>query len=690
MADIYEPRYLPDGTDNPLYYRRKVRGKSKSGKSTAKKPNKFELGQFIGIDGEGGEVDGKHQYIYLAHNFENIYNPKGLTSKQCFDFLLKMGKEYKHGIFCIFGGGYDMNLWLRDVPKNVIEAIVEADGVYGVTWEYYEIKFVQRRFFSVKYLLNPAGTPPVKVWDIWGFFQGSFVGALQTWLPSYEHLDLIIEGKAARVDFKESDLEFMKRYNQCEVDALVLLMDKLRDAMKALNLTLKGWHGAGAVASAIYKRENIKAHLETPPEPVYTATKHAYFGGRIEIGKYGTHKGTIHHYDINSAYPAIQKDLPSLSGGAWIQRPAGFDTRTTENICIARIYWDNIVNAPFCPFPFRSQYQNKVLFPTEGNNWVWKPELDAALKWRDSGYPYWHIEIFEVWEFIPATDARPFEFIQTDYTRRQEIVAESKRTGIPNGVEKAIKLGLNSLYGKTAQRIGYDPKTGRIPPFHNLVYAGYITAATRAALFDAAMQAPFDIICMATDGIYSTSPLTLDCPKEKVLGKWEYQTHDEMILVQSGVYFLRDGDEVSCYSRGFDRMTKKADVNAVIELIQDAWSKHKGEVFLPCTRFITLKSALCGGDWWERWLSWYEFKTIMDDGSIQAGRKLAITPTGTKRIGSDKRTRADRYMLQTMPTINMVPDSFSMAHNIPWDFEIENKNNPDNFATEEHDLDSFA
>lgn len=670
----YQRKLLPDGTPNPKYKkdtRPRRGGKSgKSGKSGRRLSN-FDRGEFIAFDGEGGEVAGVHQYLMLmSSDGHSITNPKGLTSEQCFKFLIEQRRAHKDGIFVIFAGGYDGNLWLRDIPKETIELIVSASYDAWVYWGDWGIRFKQRKYFALTHrtMTDEKGKPlTMIVWDVHGFFQSSFVAACKTWIPDYAKLELIIEGKKKRTAFTANDAEFMNAYTSAELDALVLIMLKLRDACKALDLKLNRWDGAGAVAAAIYKIHDVKDAICEPPPDVYDASKHAYFGGRIEMIKYGRHTGKIHHYDINSAYPDKQRQLPSLAGGTWKRYRGNIDVREfKELLVISEVKWDISENHLICPFPLRSEMQNKVLYPTEGWGWYWKPEVCAALDEQDAqaGKPgYFEIEIIETFVFYPANDHKPFDFINTYYEQRKAIVAESKRTGIPNGVEKAIKLGINSLYGKLAQRVGYNPETGRIPPYHQLCYAGYITSATRAQLYRAACQAPHAIICMATDGIYSTEPLTLDCPKDKILGAWEYQQHDGMTMIQSGVYFLDDGGELSSYSRGFDKMTTQDGMRETLDVILKAWANRKPNVSLPCTRFITLKSALCGGDWWSRWLTWYEF--VQPDGT--KGRVLKIHPEGTKRTLCDKRTRADKYMLQTKPTENLFPDFISAPHDIPWD-----------------------
>ena len=678
----YQKKLLDDGTPNPRYKKdtRSQKGRSKSidrskydkgRKRSGETKSNFEKGNFICLDGEGGEVDGVHRYLMCmasdGDEAESIFKEGGLSTDDCLHFLMRQKQKHHDGIFVIFAGGYDGNLWLRDVPRETIEKIVKADFNEIVWWKGWGIRFKQRKYFALcndKIRDKNGKLISMVIWDVHGFFQSSFVVACNNWIPDYEKLDLIIEGKKQRTAFTADQREFMSEYTYAELQALKLIMTKLRDACETLGLTLNRWDGAGAIAAAIYKNHNVKQHYAPIPDHIHEASKHAYFGGRIEIAKIGHHEGTIYHYDINSAYPSKQYLLPSLAGGEW-KRSYETDVRKIpEQIVICLVRWDINEEEILCPFPYRSQLQNLVLYPHEGYGWYWKPEVEAALNARDSCKNYYKIEIEETYVFYPATDEKPFYWIHEYYEERKRIVAESKRTGIPNGVEKAIKLGINSLYGKLAQRVGYNPQNGRIPPYHNLVYAGYITSATRAQLFTAGQQKPHAIICLATDGIYSTEPLELDCPKDKILGAWEANEHDAMTLVQSGVYFLREGDKWFSYSRGFDKMTTQQGMRETWEIIMNAWKKKETHISLPCTRFITLKSALIGGDWWDRWLTWHEF--IQPDGT--KGRRLGVTCMTGKRDYRDKKVfRPDLRITQTYPTVNLFPDILSAPHDIPWD-----------------------
>jgi hypothetical protein len=77
-----------------------------------------------------------------------------------------------------------------------------------------------------------------------------------------------------------------------------------------------------------------------------------------------------------------------------------------------------------------------------------------------------------------------------------------------------------------------------------------ITAITRAKLIEAIASArdPASVIMIATDGLYSTEPLPLEC--SAALGSWEETIHNsDMFIVQSGVYWFL-GEDARHKTRG--------------------------------------------------------------------------------------------------------------------------------------------
>jgi hypothetical protein len=107
-----------------------------------------------------------------------------------------------------------------------------------------------------------------------------------------------------------------------------------------------------------------------------------------------------------------------------------------------------------------------------------------------------------------------------------------------------LKLGLNSLYGKMAQRSGRGP-------YPDPVSAGLITAITRAKLIEAISQAPEAIVMVATDAVFSTRPLALDVGEG--LGQWEEKIWPDLFIAQPGVYWSPTDLENSVKSRGAPR-----------------------------------------------------------------------------------------------------------------------------------------
>jgi len=611
-------------------------------------------------DGEGWEYGGRHVYGYFANSDGGeIYSPSGLSSVDCLNLICDAGRDRLN---IIFSGSYDVTLILNDLTPEQARDCMSDDTpsgfVKGCRYEGFMLRYVPRKYFYVRREDEKRG---VVLWDIWGFFQGSFIAAIEKWFGSkYPDLALIHEGKAERSDFDYGNIEFIRRYNSAELRALVSLMDAFLSAVRETGLTLSRFDGAGAVAAAMLKKHGLKESVFRDesgekirlPLEMRLPAEIAYYGGRIEALQYGTAGATVYHYDINSAYPAALVNLPNIGRGSWEHVNEPVFSRCPE-MSLFRVAWD-VGNEIICPFPYRSSLQKKILYPPRGESWVWYPEVLAAL---NASKPGWKITILEAWVFHPDDEHdKPYSWISDYYNRRAEMIAETKKTGKPNGAEKVIKLGLNSLYGKTAQRVGAKP-------FHNLAYAGYITSFTRAMLFTAGMQAPHAIISFATDGIFSLSPLNLPCPAEKLLGAWEFQKHDDMILAQSGHYILKDGKKYRLWSRGFDTFTgtgttekaRDADYQRRVKeywnLLISSWVSGEWHIYLPCTRFVTLKSALVG----DRWNFRGQWKPGHDESL--PGKELKILPIDTKRE-TDKslpQPNPGRGMVKTNPTENYTP-----------------------------------
>lgn len=647
-------------------------------------------------DGEGiTRKDGKHVYALLANSRGNyILSPAGLSTYECLDFIATECEENKKSIHAGFVFSYDAAMIVfADMDYKTVKKIWEDTHPYGVEWKGFRIKYRNRKSLTVSKIGDPRFYQDDKgnwkaniiaggvIWDTFGFFQLSFVKTIEKWLgKDYPDLAKIKSGKLMRGDFTAEQLEEeILPYCLAELDALVKILELLSGYLKEADLRISRWDGAGAVAAAMLKKHNIKAHMGTLPDDVEEAAQYAYFGGRIEIMKYGHYVGNVPHYDINSAYPSVQRTCPSLAHGHWETYTKQDDIHQAmmkERFTLCLVEWQLSSDRaeqkkPWSinPFPYREK-GGTVIYPFVGRGWYWLPEVTEALhalpKYKEY-YPGAYVKVIEAHSFIELDSTiRPFHFFNGMYATRRKWKLAGK------GAEKVLKLGINSGYGKTAQSKGYNPKTGRKPPYHNLAWAGFITSATRAKLYGAAMQKPESILFIATDGIFSLEPL--DLPLSEDLGEWEFATHDELTIVQSGVYFVRTGKKWEEFSRGFDKDSLNHDA------ILDAWSRKETVAYFSSTRFCAMGTSTTSRKAWAKRGCWVNIGDNDDDvkkGLRPPGRKLNMTTARTKR--NEKKTSRgiplwvregltpDKCLIDTFASFNHAGLMQSNKYKMPWD-----------------------
>lgn len=639
--------------------------------------------KFRAFDGEGVNLDSKHEYILLMNNEDKwISRTTGLTTLDCLGFLVDTCKDNSTVNVC-FGASYDVNMMLKDVSKKKIAELHQGKTI---SFRNYTIRYLPRKCFIVrrfkdyaKHYIKDDKTGAYKLashekcilWDVFGFFQKSFIASLKDFFTEDERKELyydeIVKGKERRSQFSTEELEnFIVPYTGYEVNALVALMNRLQDYCIQAGIVLKRWDGAGAVAASILEQNNVRLHYGTLPDEVITPAQYAYGGARIEMIQYGHFQAAwewikktnkkkyhnfIHHYDIISAYPSVLVNLLSMQSGKWMHYTGTYCTIDAPDISLYKIHWRYPYPQPFYPFFYRN-IDDSIIYPSDGYNWVCRAELVSALKHLNKMGGI--IDIEEQYSFYSDSDIRPYAFIQDLYNQRMEW----KNAGL--AVQLVLKLGLNSLYGKTVQTLGYDEETGKIPPFFNLIYGLLITGTIRAKMFDAAMQAPLDIIAFATDGIWSTREL--DLPVSQKLGDWEYERIINATFVQSGFYWTENesGKKTFRY-RGFDP-------NSVSEQsVLDAWKNNIYNIDVPSTRFVGMGSALASDERFET--MWRTWPTI--------NRQLKLYPGGKRNMILDMRDvhniqRTGEPYKQLVPTyprengwfINT--NEMSIKHYLPW------------------------
>jgi hypothetical protein len=473
--------------------------------------------RFIAVDGEATD-DG---YCLLADSDGRTtvdLRQGGLHTIRCFEFLLRIPKP---SIVVCFGLNYDVNNWLRDVPKHTLRTLWKDHVAY---WKDYRIEWIPGRWLSVKDTDNRY----VKVHEVWGFFQSSFVKALEAWeIGAPEEISRM---KAERGSFKAKDIDAVTRYCLHECDLLVCLMDSLREACAEAGIIPRSWIGAGALAMALLGSQEMDDHhvydLDLAPDQVVEdVILGAYYAGRIELLRQGVYHA-VKTADIRSAYPSAAMSLPSLDCAKLSRRK-----RFVEGPGIWRVRWD-CPGVSVAPFPVRNRHS--IYWPAAGEGWYHAAEVEAAL---ELGYP---VEVVEGYVLRRRNMSYPFTWIPEVFAKRQEFKDEGR------AAEKALKLALNSVYGKLAQGYGFNSR----PRWQNYFWAGMITSITRAKILRAASKCRTPVM-IATDGIFTAGRLPASVKDKKVLGGWEVGGVDELFAAQAGVYQGIVPGKETLKSRGF-------------------------------------------------------------------------------------------------------------------------------------------
>lgn len=520
---------------------------------------------FLGFDGEGRGRK-PHRYTLLARasaegRHQESIERESLTTGECLEFILKTPK---HGVLVGFSLGYDWSMLLADMTKTeegrkgLYELLRpqtrrrrqkrKGQSPYlSVKWtdpktrESYRLNHYGSKF-TVKRAWDSTGKKTLRVvWDVFKFFQGPFVDALEDWkIVDDATLAELRRMKKLRSEFDTRSPKEVRAYCFQECSALATLMAKLVDAHEIAGLDLEGrYHGAGSTSTSVLNLFNIKEKKRDPIPEMREAVASAFFGGRFEHSVVGRVVGPVLSYDISSAYPYAMTALPCLIHGTWERTSL---RRRVESARAALVRY-SLAPLPretaWAPFPFRRK-DGSMLYPASSDGgWIWRDEYLAGERLFPS-----HVRFHEAW-VLESRCSCPCPFTTNDGRGLADFYRERLRIG-KEGPGIVLKLGMNGGFGKTVQSVGENP------PFQNWIWGGMITSSCRAQGLTLLGQHsdPWNVLGFATDGLFSRETLDPPQPRDtgtslcygpsgeeirKPLGGWEVKTAPQ------GVFFARPG-----------------------------------------------------------------------------------------------------------------------------------------------------
>lgn len=537
------------------------------------------LAHFIGCDGEGydphlqmqgglsepslgGGASARQEYGLLRIGpGEPLYTGKPLTPYECLSFIVDRPR-IEGAVYVGYYFDYDCTMILRDLPPFIVERVLS--GRYA-TWRGLVFEYKPRQYIRVG-KAGLGGRVPPKSWvtinECGAFFQTKFVAALELWgIGSATERAAIASGKALRGSETEITPQTI-RYNALECELLERLMRAFGESVGELDARPQQWRGPGWVAARVLRQKGVIRRQNAEkliPSALAAIAPFAFYGGRFEVPQIG-HVGRSWGHDLNSAYPAAMQFLPCLEHAGFVEWH-GHDRKIRPH-SLAFVEFDHAGpgagGGPLCGVPIRRK-GGGLVFPREGRGWYWGVELLSAAGlgagWRTR--MGWHIE--------RRCECRPFGFVRELYRERVRVGKSTK------GV--ALKLIYNSLYGKLVQHVGSRP-------FYNPIWAGLITAYVRSWINRAIAQNPDAISMIATDGIFSSTPLDLSFSKQ--LGAWEQNEINDLFIVQPGVY---DAGGPRIKTRGIDHDLMQAAMQDFREIWAGYMIRRSGE---PPSKAITI------------------------------------------------------------------------------------------------------
>lgn len=633
---------------------------------------------FIAWDGEGPKDTGYSLFGWRdgKGNSGDVCYPGPLRTRDCLDLLVDVERRFPDAIHILFGGNYDVSNILWELPRRKFLQLAMGRSAH---WEGYILRHVPGKWFDVKH-----GKVTVRVYDIRSFFEGGLVQVLEEWeigpfaesaetefakdgnfdptsvsIPTVSQMNTLTESQIVRVfkglrsEFYFKDIASIRIYMNLELKYTILLMERVRYVLYQAGFTLQSWHGPGAIATKAMSRHHVfKAMAETPKQ-VHEAALYAMFGGRFEDRLGGHAQGPIWVADLNSAYPYFATMLPNLARGTW-REGRNFEP---GKFAVYHIKYDE-------PLPSRKSYKpyferlsplprrmkdGSIHFPPHVEGWYWAPEAELV---KDDP----NAEFIDSWVFDEEDENdRPFAFLKEMYRLKQSAKERGDRVG---WVWKKI---INAIFGQTAKKSGWQ-RSRHAPRSHQIEWAGYITSACRSAIYRAAKRDESGIVSLDTDGITSLHPIVgLDFGG--ALGQWSLKEYDDGVFWQSGLYYLRKGDEwhkAEAKTRGIPRGTYTAE-DLLLELSKLPWHHEDRSLKLCKRQFITYRTAMLG--------RWKELNTWVDEpmrflfgGQGKRFHTMRRCDKHCSELQGDMHYLSKPFMYHTN-----FGDTWSLPHRLPWE-----------------------
>jgi len=455
------------------------------------------------------------------------------TFEDCLQFLIGIGDDE---LIC-YNGDYDIAACLKFLPPGLLERLYQLGRWKWETrlplWSsagFISLHFVPRKFLRVK-----AGSKRFTIYDLAQFYNMSLQKAAKEFL-GMEKKDPGVSWDELKDALERDPNRRRKIIDYCLHDARLVELLARKTAQKFAQIGVP-FDRPVSCASLSYRvfKPHLSFHLS---REINQVGRESFRGGMIECLRTGYFK-KAYYIDLRSAYPAAIREL-SECPRLWIPIEKGQlreDATYASVDCTVRIpsHWSKGW-LPYVPI------RKALLFYPVGR---WRSYVDL-FSYRQLSSHHLVERVHSGLQGIGYTNKRPFAIdVERLFKERQN----------DNQKKWAIKIILNSLYGKFAETIDYklpvDIEAVNDIRILNLAFEGHerftnhtnfyaaaeVTARTRWRLIED--LDPKDVISYATDGVFlKRIPFGLEYGER--LGQWSpIETVRDLVVVGSGVYSYR-------------------------------------------------------------------------------------------------------------------------------------------------------
>ena len=433
-----------------------------------------------------------------------------------------------------------------------------------------------------------------------------------------------------------SDDDYHELINdRCVTDCKIAVAkaDELTDNINKVVVLNK--YRSNASIGRKYVLENLKRNLRMPSIKLLDIALKSYHAGHIETCKIGLFDN-VHNYDVKSAYPSFIANLYETNGEYTHNKE--YIPDTAFSFYEITIDYESDYLSPLWYLKPNGNYHATGKF----NVWITQPEIEYFI---NNGYDFSILNAYHI--------VKDYYTEQPFYNLIHELYKERlKAKDNKDEIELVYKVILNSIYGVTLNTIHkkilsdyetdlYEVRDNEVifyesqykaTNMYNPVFGTYITAGTRAKIFEDFGKDANKIISINTDGVYMLKKSGVTISKK--LGDYGYKNLKEFMVMGSGRYFLLNNNIVDNKESKFRSIPMQT--SDIYELLQT--NKTKDKLIITKEKPIKLKESIKNSNYYGHTFTKFPIQDFYTNDQFNVFRPVEkkVSFTTTKRFWFDK------------------------------------------------------